>query len=73
MTDDVPTPQEFRDIGFTADAVNYPHSEVGFLWLCKFNGLTTPEQIAKVPRSWRYASSEYMRQYIERRASSSTG
>ena len=61
---DAPSPEEFRATGFTADAVNYPHSEAGFAWLCRFNGIR-PDQ---APRTWRYASSEQMRTYIQSKA-----
>lgn len=54
----------FRMTGFQPSAEQFPHSERGFAWLCKFNG-ARPEQ---VPWTWRYASSAGMRDYIERLA-----
>lgn len=63
-----PTPEDFRAAGFTADAINYPRTEAGFLWLCKFNGCP-PE---KAPRAWRYASSKGMLEQVERLAREAT-
>ncbi|AXQ69852.1 hypothetical protein HOU03_gp416 [Caulobacter phage CcrSC] len=53
----------FRLTGFPAAAEQFPHTEAGYLWLCRFNGVD-PD---KAPWTWRYASSEAMRAYIERR------
>jgi hypothetical protein len=58
------TDEELRQAGFTAAARNYPRSEEGFRWICKFNGV--PPEIA--PRAWRYASNQYMWEYAERKA-----
>lgn len=53
----VPTEKEFRDAGYTADAINYPLSYEAFALLCKFNG-TSP---SVAPRAWRYAPNDYVR------------
>lgn len=58
------TEQEFRDIGFTAEAINYPLSDRAFAWLCKFNGLTQEQ----APRAFRYAPNAYMQKYLDDKA-----
>lgn len=62
---DAPTDDEFRAVGFTATALNYPLSERAFAWLCRFNGV---EPSAKVPRAWKYAPNAYMLAWLERAA-----
>jgi hypothetical protein len=62
--DDVPTEKEFRDAGFTANAINFPRSERGFRWLCWFNG-AKPEQ---APRAWRYAPNAWCQKYCDEQA-----
>lgn len=56
--------KELRIAGFTSAAKNFPLSETGFRWICKFNGVP-PE---KAPRAWRYAPNQYMLEYVERKA-----
>lgn len=58
----------FRMTGFSASAEKWPHSEAGYAWLCAFNG-ARPGQ---TPWTWRYASSEGMRAWIERMAAEDT-
>lgn len=62
-----PTEKEFRDAGYTADAVNYPLTERAFQALCEYNGVTT----AQAPRAWRYAPNAYVRDYWERAGAAS--
>ncbi len=54
--DGPPTPEQFRKAGMTGDAVNYPRTEAGFLWLCQFNGIK-PEQ---APRTFYYAPNAWV-------------
>lgn len=60
---ETPTEKEFRDAGYTYDAINYPLSDAALARLCKFNGIT-PE---RAPRAWRYAPNAYVRDYWELR------
>jgi hypothetical protein len=50
----VPTPDEFRAVGFTADAVNYPRDDLAWLMLAAFNNVR-PDQI---PAAARYFPNE---------------
>lgn len=56
-----PSPKEFRDAGYTVNAIKYPMSTKGFLKLCAFNGVDPN----KVPRAWLYAPNQYMLEYME--------
>ncbi len=60
----VPTEKQFRDAGYTADAVNYPLSEAAVARLCAFNGIT-PDL---APLAWRYAPNAIVRDYWENKA-----
>jgi hypothetical protein len=58
------SPDALRAAGFTADAISYPHSEVAFRWLCRFNGVEPKD----APIAWRFASSAHMQGMIHARA-----
>lgn len=59
------TDADFRAVGYTGAAINFPLSDAGFGWLCRvWNGIA-PEQ---APRAWRYAPSKAARRQIERYA-----
>lgn len=57
---------DFRKVGFTGDAINYPLSERAFEWLCNFNGVH-PD---KAPWQWRYAPNAYMQKALDDHAAS---
>lgn len=54
----------FRMTGFKASAEQFPHTEEGYVWLCRFNGA----EPGKTPWTWRYASCEAMRDRINKLA-----
>ena len=60
-----PTESEFREAGFTANAINYPMSDAAVAWLCKFNG--APDGWVP-PRAWRYAPNAACRDNCEQKA-----
>lgn len=56
-----PTEKEFRDAGYTADAINYPLSISAFEALCAWNG-AAPQN---APRAWRYAPNKRLQEFWE--------
>lgn len=64
MTVLVPTTEEFRATGYTAEAVNYPLSRRAFEWLCRFNGISHFD----APLTWQWAPNAYMQKYLDERA-----
>jgi len=60
-----PTHEQFREIGFTGEAAQYPLSEAAYQWLRWFNGVPDGYE---VPDTWRYAPNAYMQEYLERKA-----
>ncbi len=61
--------EDLRKVGFTAMARRFPRSERGFRYICRLNGVD-PE---KAPHAWRYASSQWMLDYVEKLAAGSEG
>lgn len=59
--DDMPTEDEFRQAGFTIDAINFPLSEIGQRWIAISNGIP----VESMPRAWRFAPNAYMQRYNE--------
>ena len=57
----MPTPAEFRAVGFTAAAAQYPLSDNGIAIIADHNGVL-PEQL---PRAFCYSSNAYMHEWIE--------
>ena len=67
---DVPTEKEFRDVGYTAAAINYPLSDAAVAWLCAFNGAP----VGWVPpRAWRFAPNPACQAMLERNAAAHMG
>lgn len=60
---DIITDEEFHASGRTGQARNFPLSELGFRWLCDWNGVA-PE---RVPRTWWFASNAHQQKWIEQR------
>ena len=56
-----PTPEQFRHVGFTADAVNYPLSLAGQAIIAEHNGVT----VESLPDAFRYSSGPGMHRWIE--------
>ena len=56
-----PTPEQFRAVGFTADAVNYPLSYAGQCIIAEHNGVS----VESLPEAFRYSSGPYMHRWIE--------
>ena len=56
-----PTPEQFRAVGFTANAVNYPLSPAGQAIIAEHNGVT----VDRMPEAFRYSSNVYMHAWIE--------
>jgi hypothetical protein len=55
------TDAQFRAAGFTAAARAFPHSEAGARWIAAFNNVP----FDRIPAAWCYASSAWMRDYVE--------
>ncbi len=64
MTEGDPSDAEFREAGFTGAAREFPLSDAACAWLAAFNGV----KIEQMPRAWRYAPNEWMRDYLEKQA-----
>lgn len=65
-----PTETEFRAIGYTKNAINFPLSEAAVAELCTFNGIA----IEQLPNSaWRYAPNAIVQAYWERKAKERNG
>ncbi len=60
----VPTEEEFRQTGYTANAINFPMSDAALYKLCEFNGIS----LEQAPKTWRYAPNEAVRQFWEKKA-----
>ena len=58
---DTPTPEEFRAVGFTEAAANFPLSEEGIAIVAEHNGVE-PD---RMPRAFRYAPNPWMRDWLE--------
>ena len=56
-----PTEDDFRKLGLTAAAVNYPLSDRAFAWLAKFNGVT----VEQMPMFSNYAPNAVMQKYCD--------
>ncbi len=57
----VPTDEEFRKAGFTAEAANYPLTTSAVRVLAEFNGVT-PEQL---PQTYHYAPNPGMQLWLD--------
>ena len=57
-----PSEQEFRDIGFTEDAVNYPRDEYGLAAIAAWNNISVEE----LPPALHYYPNDHMRTVWER-------
>ena len=60
---EAPTEAEFRQSGYTANAINFPLTAAAFAEKCRWNGVDP----AIAPRAWRYAPNEWCRRYWEDR------
>jgi hypothetical protein len=58
----MPTDEEFRDVGFTSAARQYPRSELGNAMMAAFNGVTVDE----LPEAMKFYPNPYMRDAWER-------
>jgi hypothetical protein len=52
---------EFRKVGFTAAALDYPLSDAACAVIAEFNGVDAE----KMPLGWRYAPNLYMHRWME--------
>ncbi|MEQ1614466.1 MAG: hypothetical protein ABL904_17095 [Hyphomicrobiaceae bacterium] len=60
----IPTEADFRKVGYTADAINYPLSEAAIALKAKLNGVT-PDQLSPANR---YAPNDWVQLDLEARA-----
>jgi hypothetical protein len=60
-TSATPTPEQFRKVGFTANAVNFPLSPTGQAIIAEHNGVT----VDYLPEACRYSSNAHMHRWIE--------
>ena len=58
---DIPSAADFRAVGFTAAAANYPLSPAGQAVIAEHNGVT----VESLPPAFRYSSGPYMHSWIE--------
>ena len=58
---ETPTPEEFRAVGFTAVAAEYPLSEAGSAIVAEHNGV----QLDRMPVAFRYAPNPWMHAWLE--------
>ena len=59
---DAPTHDDFRQLGFTGDAAQFPRTERQFLMICAWAGLDP----ALAPATWRYFPNQSVREAWER-------
>lgn len=60
----MPTEEEFRAVGYTKKAANFPLSQRALEALCAYNGVT----VERAPEAWGYAPNAAMRDYWEKKA-----
>lgn len=58
---ETPTPEQFRAVGFTAAAAEFPLSEAGCAIIAEHNGVES----AQMPAAFRYAPNPWMHAWIE--------
>lgn len=59
----IPSEDEFRKVGYTSYAANFPLTWEQQLWLAAFNGVP----VDKMPDAWRYAPNETVYKQYEKR------
>lgn len=56
-----PSDEEFRKVGFTGEAANWPLSPAGQAIIAAHNGVT----VEQLPEAFRYSSNKHMHEWIE--------
>jgi hypothetical protein len=64
----IPSAAQFRDVGFTADAANFPLSRAAQEVVAEHNGVT----VERMPEAFKYAPNAYMRDWLEALGSAAT-